>query len=257
MKIRIAQFRAYPVKGDLKANHSRLMRVLDDVSAHKPDVVITPECYLDGYMSTEAEVTKENIVEYAIDPSSSPYARDISQWASRNNAWVIYGCSRVTPDGAYNTALIFDRKGDLVGTYDKTHCQNTDKKYLQGQSLPVFQSEFGTFGVMICADRRWPETVRTLATKGARIIFNPTYGMHDERNLRMMQTRSYESEVFIAFTHPGQSLLTGPAGDVICNETSSESEFTICEADLAEVEKIRSSDTSHLKDRRASIYELS
>ena len=101
-----------------------------------------------------------------------------------------------------------------------------------------------------------PETVRTLAMKGARVIFNPTYGMHDERNLHMMQTRSYESEVFIAFTHPGQSLLTGPAGDVKCNDISTESEFTISEADLAEVEKIRSSDTSHLKDRRDTIYEL-
>ena len=62
MKIRIAQFRAYPVKGDLQANHSRLMRVLDDVSAHKPDVVITPECYLDGYMSTETETTVSVLV---------------------------------------------------------------------------------------------------------------------------------------------------------------------------------------------------
>ena len=69
----------------------------------------------------------------------------------------------------------------MVGSYDKTHCQNTDAKYLEGRSLPVFQSDFGTFGVMICADRRWPETVRTLAAKGARVIFNPTYGMHDAR----------------------------------------------------------------------------
>ena len=254
-RLRIAQVRAYPKKGDLRANHVRLMRILGDVSAHRPDVVITPECYLDGYVSTEAEVSKGNIVEYAIDPSSSPYAQEASEWASRNSVWVIYGCTRLARGGAYNTALIFDRSGGLVGSYDKTHCQNTDAKYLEGRSLPVFQSDFGTFGVMICADRRWPETVRTLAAKGARVIFNPTYGMHDARNLRMMQTRSYESEVYIAFTHPGQSLLTGPAGDVVCNETSSESEFTICEADLAEVEKIRSSSTSHLKDRRVELYE--
>ena len=48
--------------------------------------------------------------------------------------------------------------------------------------------------------------MRTLALKGARIIFNPTYGMHDRH---MMQTRSYESEVVIAFCHPAQSLVTG------------------------------------------------
>ena len=63
--------RAYPKKGALRAaNHVRLMRILGDVSAHRPDVVVTPECYLDGYVSTEAEVSKGNIVEYAIDPLS-------------------------------------------------------------------------------------------------------------------------------------------------------------------------------------------
>ena len=59
MKLRIAQVRAYPTKGDLEANHVRLMRILD------------------GYMSTETHVTKQNIVEYAIDPASSPYSKEI------------------------------------------------------------------------------------------------------------------------------------------------------------------------------------
>ena len=254
-KLRIAQVRAYPVKGDLEANHARLMRILGRVSEHGPDVVVTPECYLDGYVSTEDGVTGESIAEYAIDPETSPYAREASAWAEANGSWLVYGCTRLSADGAYNSALIFDRSGALAGAYDKTHCQGTDAKYAPGRGLPVFQSDFGTFGVMICADRRWPETVRTLALRGARVIFNPTYGMHDERNLRMMQTRSYESEVYIAFTHPGQSLLTGPAGNVVSNETRAETGFTICEADLSEVEKIRSGSRSHLKDRRDDLYE--
>ena len=254
-KLRIAQVRSYPVKGDLRANHARLMRILHDIAAHEPDVVVTPECYLDGYVSTEAHVTAESIVEYAIDPEVSPYVREASAWAAANGSWLVYGCTRLAGDGASNAALVFDRSGGLAGIYDKTHCQGTDSKYLAGRGLPVFQSDFGTFGVLICADRRWPETVRTLALRGARVIFNPTYGMHDARNLRMMQTRSYESEVYIAFTHPGQSLLTGPAGNVVSNETCSDSDFTVCEADLSEVEKIRSGSNSHLKDRRPDLYE--
>jgi N-carbamoylputrescine amidase len=143
----------------------------------------------------------------------------------------------------------------LAGLYDKVHCQTHDQKYLPGQSLPVFQSDFGPFGVMICADRRWPETVRTLALKGARVIFNPTYGMHDERNLHMMQTRSYESEVFIAFTHPGQALVTGPKGQIVCNEVSPAKPFVLSQIDLSEVDQIRSAEHSHLQDRRPDVYE--
>ena len=87
-----------------------------------------------------------------------------------------------------------------------------DFKYTPGKNLHAYESDFGSFGVMICADRRWPETARTLTLQGARVIFNPTYGMHDDLNLCMMKTRSYENGIFIVFTHPGQSLITDPKG---------------------------------------------
>ena len=109
---------------------------------------------------------------------------------------------------------------------------------------------------MICADRRWPETVRTLALRGARVVFNPTFGMHDERNLRMMQTRSYESEVFIAFTHPEQALITGPRGQVVSNETSGDVTHAVCEVDLAEADEVRAAPMAHLRDRRPEVYAL-
>ena len=190
--LRIAQVRIVPEKGALDANHARLMAALEGIAPSRPDVVITPECFLDGYVAGEDSVTAASLLDYAIDPADSPFARDASAWAAANNAWLVLGCTRAAPEGAYNSALIFDRRGELAGTYDKTHLQEQDLKFQRGQSLPVFDSDFGAFGVMICADRRWPETVRTLALKGARVIFNPTYGMHKETNLHMMRTRSYE-----------------------------------------------------------------
>ena len=108
---------------------------------------------------------------------------------------------------------------------------------------------------MICADRRWPETVRTLALRGARIIFNPTYGMHDAKNLRMMQTRSYESEVYIAFTHPGQALITDPKGGIVVNEEGEEARLVVTEVDLALVDEVRAGRSAHLRDRRPDLYE--
>lgn len=254
MILRIAQVRAYPVKGDLEANHRRLMDILLEIAPHKPDVVVTPECYLDGYVSTEPWVTGENIADYAIDPKASTYAEQASRWAAAAGSWLVYGCTRRASNGAYNSALIYDRAGYLAGVYDKTHCQTHDRKYLPGQGLPVFDSDFGPFGVMICADRRWPETVRTLALKGARIIYNPTYGMHDVRNLHVMQTRSYESEVFIVFTHPGQSLVTGPTGAVLRNEGSGDGTFALTELDLSQVDQVRSGPSAHLRDRRPDLY---
>jgi beta-ureidopropionase len=255
-QIRIAQIKIVPEKGNVAANHERLLAALHDLEAIGADVVITPECFLDGYICTEPWVTPEKLSAYAIEPEQSPFVHEIAAWTRRASAWFVLGCSRQGRTGIFNSALILNRHGELVGTYDKTHCQTHDRKYTAGAALPVFDSDFGPFGVMICADRRWPETVRTLALKGARVIFNPTYGMHDERNLRMMQTRSYESELFIAFTHPRQALLTGPTGEVICDEMCDEVPFVVSTIDLAEADRVRAGESSHLRDRRPDIYML-
>ncbi len=253
-KIRVAQIRVYPEKGKLNANHAKLMEILAEIEKNEQvDVLVTPEGFLDGYVVTEKSVAKEDLPDYAIDPQRSAYTRAASGWAKRNNAWVIYGCARKAEGGVYNTALIYNRKGALVGMYDKTHIQTHDHKYLRGRHLNVYESDFGLFGVMICADRRWPETARTLALKGARVIFNPTYGMHGELNLCMMRTRAYENGIFIVFTHPGQSLITGPNGAVVCNDRSESRRYTLTEIDLS---KAPANTGGHIVDRRPDLYKL-
>ena len=153
-KIRVAQIKVYPQKGKMEANHKKLVDILDVIEKNdRVDVVVTPEGFLDGYVSTEKSVHKEDMVNYAIDPATSKYARAVSEWARRNKVWVIYGCTRKAEDGVFNTALIYNRSGQLVGMYDKLHLQTHDYKYTPGKHLNVYKSDFGFFGVMICADR--------------------------------------------------------------------------------------------------------
>ena len=253
-KIRVAQIRVYPEKGRLQANHASLMEILAGIEEKEDvDVLVTPEGFLDGYVVTEKSVTKQDLPKYAIDPEISAYTRAVSGWAKRNKAWVIYGCARKAEGGVYNTALIYNRTGELAGMYDKTHIQTHDHKYLPGRHLNVYESDFGKFGVMICADRRWPETSRTLTLKGARIIFNPTYGMHGELNLCMMRTRAYENGVFIVFTHPGQSLITGPKGEIVCNDRNDDRKYSVTEINLS---KAPANTGGHIVDRRPDLYKL-
>lgn len=254
-KIKIAQIKVVPEKGQLEANHRLLMEVLGEVTkVPNLDVVITPEGFLDGYVSTEEKVAARDMVHYAVDLKTSPYVQAVTAWAKQKRSWFILGCTRLENACAYNTAVIINRQGQLVGTYDKLHLQQHDHKYTPGRHLSVYDSDFGLFGVMICADRRWPETVRTLALKGARVILNPTWGMHNDLNLAMMRTRAYESELFIAFTHPKQSLITGPDGQVVTNDENPEHRYVVSHIDLAAVDTRRTSSSGHLKDRRPDVY---
>ena len=252
--IRVAQVKIVPKRGDLRGNFARLITVLKQAARHKPDVVVTPEGFLDGYASLVKGMTRKGMLRYAIDPRRSACAREISRWARTNRAWVVFGCARKSGRRACNSAFVFDRNGRLAGTYDKTHLQDHDLVYAPGRALPVFESDFGTFGVMICADRRWPETVRTLALKGARVIFNPTYGMHCDLNRAMMRTRSFESEVVIAFTHPRQALVTDARGAIVTDSADGRRRVVFTDVDLSQVDKVRTAPHSHLKDRRAELY---
>lgn len=252
--ISVAQVRVYPEKGNLRNNHLKLMEVLQEIEQKEQiDVLVTPEGFLDGYVVTIKTVTKEDLPAYAIEPEKSEYTLAVSEWAKRNDTWVIYGCARKAKGGVYNTALIYNRNGALTGMYDKTHIQTHDHKYLPGKHLNVYDSDFGIFGVMICADRRWPETSRILTLKGARVIFNPTYGMHGDLNLCMMRTRSYENGIFIIFTHPGQSLITGPKGEVVCNDRKEDRRYSITRIDLS---KAPANTDGHIIDRRQDLYRL-
>ena len=83
-------------------------------------------------------------------------------------------------------------------------------KRLKLEELTVEQK----IGMLICADRRWPEAARSLKKQGAEMILIPTYGVHHARNLAWMCTRAYENECWLAFAHPNQSFIIDPEGYV-------------------------------------------
>ena len=83
------------------------------------------------------------------------------------------------PGVYYNTAVVVDADGTILGKYRKHHLPNLDKFwekfYFRPGNLgyPVFQTAVGPIGVYICYDRHFPEGWRELGLNGAQIVFNP------------------------------------------------------------------------------------
>ena len=161
---------------------------------------------------------------------------------------ICFGFSSLEDGKVYNASGLWDDQGKLVGVYHKTHLQTHDLQYEFGAGLPVWDTPWGPMGIMICADRRWPETARTLRLQGARLILNPTYGMHHEANEWWMRTRSYENQCFIAFTHPNVGFVVDPKGKV-ADKRDEQPGVLISDIDLS-----RATNDNHLKDRRPELY---
>ncbi len=126
-----------------------------------------------------------------------PETDKIAEAAKRNSIYVIIGCWEVFSDNSFaNTALVFDRDGKLFGKYRKTHAaidhfdpsdlpwrkppldksnewmiENDPEWIMQpGQTLPVFEFDFGKVGIMTCYDGWFPEPPRILSLQGAELL---------------------------------------------------------------------------------------
>jgi predicted amidohydrolase len=101
-------------------------------------------------------------------------------------------------DVIHNSAPLYDRKGELVGIYSKVNLYDPelDDGTSPGESVPVFKTDFGTVGIMICYDSWHPEVARLLALKGAEIILFPSAGYY----LQLLHARSADNGVVVAAT---------------------------------------------------------
>jgi len=248
--LRIGQLRGVPPKWEVEKNFQTFLDFLPEASEKKVDILITPECWLDGYASPDESSTPEKLRTIAQDPDTSPYLARVAKEADERNMYICFGFTSLENGNIYNAAGLWDRDGTLVGVYHKTHLQTHDLQYSFGESLPVWDTEFGTVGTMICADRRWPETTRTLRVKGAKLILNPTYGMCHLENEWWMRTRGYENQCFIAFTHPKVGFVVGPKGEIVGKEEGEDPGLHVVEIDLTQAK-----DNNHIQDRRPELYQ--
>ncbi len=247
--VRVGLFTAMPVKWDLEANYKTFAETLERHAGEKPDIVVTPECFLDGYAASAADWTPEKFAAIAQDEQTSPYVAKVRALAEKHKTSILFGLTEKRGGKYFNTALLIDRDGRTVGRYDKTHLQAHDLRFAPGLDLPVFDTAWGKTGVLICADRRWPETARVLRLRGSRLTLVPSYGMWHEDNEWWMRTRAYENENFLAFVHPNVAFVADPKGKILAKLQSNLPSMLVVDVDLSQV-----TTNKHMDDRRPDLY---
>ncbi len=153
-RITVGMLKAMPGKWTVAANWRTFE---SQVRAHRStrfDVIVTPECFLDGYAVTEKNWNVQRFARAAQDVRSSDYVRRVRNLAKSVKTNIVFGFTEKRDGDFYNAALVVNRKGEIAGTYYKTHLQNHDRRFRRGEDLPVFDLDIGAVGIVICADRR-------------------------------------------------------------------------------------------------------
>ncbi|HMO96645.1 MAG TPA: nitrilase-related carbon-nitrogen hydrolase [Tepidiformaceae bacterium] len=214
-RVALCQLPAYPIE-KAEANLQAILAALDEAGEAGAQLVLLPECSYPAYYLKDGNPYGR--------PGVRPYD-DVEillcDRATRYGYWIAAGLALPYPAGGVtNSGLVVSPAGEPTGRYDKSFLWHFDTEwFVRGREFPVFDTEFGTFGILICADGRQPEIARSLAVKGAEAILDLTAWVSWGREMAGLSTTQCEYLMPVRARENGVWVLAadkfGPEGDTL------------------------------------------
>lgn len=159
---------------DSNKNLETAVKGIEKAASKGSEIVCLPELFLSRYFP-QIEQAVEQPMEIP-----NPFTRALSEAAKANKVVLVAGSIYEKQGGkSYNTSVLFDERGRIVGKYRKVHIPQDpsfyEKDYFSsGKGFGVFRTRYGRIGLLICFDQWYPEAARIERLLGAQIIFYPT-----------------------------------------------------------------------------------
>jgi omega-amidase len=261
MKIAAAQMAC--VLGDVAAN----VRKMRDFSARAKeggaDLIVFPEVADTGYAMPVIQACATPWNEGAV-PELQKIAKDLS-------IAIICGVSERDGPSIYNSQVFIDAKGNVVGSYRKTHLFTgtpigEDECFSPGDELKSFP--FGGFrlGLSICYDLRFPEVYRTLAIEEEANVFilSSAWPFPRLEHFRTLATaRAIENQSYMIVSNRvgtdegvrccGSSAIIDPYGVVLASASTDREELILAEVVEETITSVRSK-MAVFAQRRPDLY---
>lgn len=245
MKISISLAQLDLKLGDPENNILKAQKAVHQASKQGADFVLLPELWASGFDLNHAR-------EYASSLDEGWFARMRSMAVDLG---IGVGGSMIEEDQGnyYNSFVLYDKSGDLLGSYRKIHLFQKLNEHIHfkgGNKVVVVDSPWGKIGLAICYDLRFPEIFRTCAVEGAELILLVAEWPRQriEHWKILLQARAIENQCFIAAVNKsgtsmgaalgGNSALINPMGEFLTLGGENE-ELLQATFDLDEVSKIR------------------
>jgi N-carbamoylputrescine amidase len=161
-------------KDSMLDKHEQFAR---DAAAQGAQVICFQELFYGPYFG----ITEDKKYYRYAEPADGPIVQRFAALAKELNMVMILPIYEEDITGVYyNTAVVVDADGTILGKYRKHHLPHLDrfweKFYFRPGNLgyPVFDTAVGKIGVYICYDRHFPEGARALGLNGAEIVLIPS-----------------------------------------------------------------------------------
>ena len=289
----VAQLGPIHLADSREAVVARLLELLRESHARGAKFVVFPELALTTFfprywMEDQAEV--DRFFERSMPNAATQPLFDL---AREFGIGFYLGYAELTPQGEhFNTAILVDRSGSIVGRYRKIHLpghaehkpqapfQHLEKRYFEvgNEGFKVWRTMDSLIGMCICNDRRWPETFRVMGLQGAEVAVlgynTPSHNIHwpEPPHLRMfhhlllLQAHAHQNALWLGaaakcgaedgFHMIGGSAIVSPTGEIAAQAATEDDEVIFCNCDLALGDTFRQHVFNFAMHRRPEHYSL-
>jgi predicted amidohydrolase len=222
MALKLALAQLSPVLGDKEKN---LDMMENAVKNSESDLVMFGELFLTGYMC------RDNLTKLA-EPLDGVSVNAIAKMAKEHDTHIVFGMperSKEVQGQIFNSAVLV-YPDERVERYRKLHLANFGPfeehlYFARGSELPVFDTDIGKIGMLICFDCFFPELSKIYALKGADVLVCISASPSSTRIFfeKVIVARAIENTLFFTYTNLvgtelnmvfwGGNTVIGPRGD--------------------------------------------
>jgi hypothetical protein len=292
-ELTVAAAQMGPVARDEPRAHvvGRLTKLLRAAHARGADLVVFPELALTTFFPRWWEDDQAAVDAWFETEMPGPQTQALFDEAASLGVAFCLGYAELTPDGHhYNTQVLVGKDGRRLARFRKVHIPGHDSnepwrpfQHLERRYFEPGPDEFGVWdalgarvGMMICNDRRWPETYRVMGLQGVELIccgYNtPVHYAPDPsqdvlagfHNQLVMQAGAYQNGTWVVAAAKGgveegvdslsQSCIVAPSGQVVAQAYTQDDEVVAAACDLEWCKRYKGTLFDFDRYRRPELY---
>jgi N-carbamoylputrescine amidase len=259
-------------EGDVEKMIQKHEKMIDEAADKGVQVLCLQELFFGPYFPAEQDPKWYELAE----PVPGPLTNRMQKKAKEHRMVLIVPMYEREMAGVYyNTAVIFDADGRMLGKYRKNHIPHLpgfwEKFYFKPGNLgySVFDTAYAKVGVYTCYDRHFPEGARILGLNGAEIVFNPSAtvaGLSGYLWELEQPAHAVANGYFIAAVNRvgieepwktgkfyGSSYICNPRGKIVAKGSEDKNEIVVGDVDLDMIKEVRNL-WQFYRDRRPETY---
>ena len=291
IKVAAAQLGPIQRQDDRTSVVQRLIALLREAHSHKAELVVFPELALTTFFPRWFAEDISTADHWYETQMPSAITRPLFDEAKKLAIGFCLGYAELTSQGErFNTQILVERDGSIVAKYRKVHIpghehhepdrpfQHAERYYFKpsDEGFGVWKAFGGRIGMMICNDRRWPESYRVMGLQGVEMILcgyntplqyvpDPTQDpLQSFHNALVMQSGAYQNGTFVVGVAKGgieegvdslaDSSIIAPSGEILAKTSTTGDEVVTAVCDLDWCNNYKNTLFDFNRYRRPEVY---